>query len=187
MAESFFRRIMAWHWGSPSDGQLLALQDGELSGKRRASVQAHLEQCSQCRERAARIAQDLNAIAALSSAAAAKSPTGEQELIADVQASIRAWSEANLPPTPDQAKQALSPTEAERQAVAILGLYIGQRAAKALLQGIDASEASKKEKLAQAESTLRVLLGNKSAAAVVEKLAGIMGQLSESAGQSPAP
>ncbi len=185
--QSFFQRLVTWHWGSPSDGDLLALRDNEISDKRRVRVEAHLKQCASCRERAARIAREWDEFAAISANAAARPSFAEDELIADIQASIRAWSEANLPPPAQTAKRALSSSEAERQAVAVLGLYIGQRAAKALLQGIDASETARKEKLAQAESTLCALLGQKSAAAVMEKLSNLLGPLSESTGRSAIP
>jgi len=183
--QSFFQRLVTWHWGSPSDGELLALQDNELSVKHRVRIQAHLKRCGRCRERAERIAREWSEFAAFTETASAKSPFSEDELIADIQSSIRAWSDANLPPPPEDERLVLTKAEAERQAVAVLGLYIGQRAAKALLQGIDASESARKEKLAQAESTLRALLGQKNAAAVMEKLTRITGPLSESAGQSP--
>ncbi len=185
--QSFFQRLVTWHWGAPSDGDLLALQDNELSVERRARIQAHLNRCARCRERAERIARKWGEFAAFHQTASANPPFSEDELIAVIQSSIRAWRDANLPPPPEAERLVLTKTEAERQAVAVLGLYIGQRAAKALLQGIEDSESARKEKLAQAESTLRALLGRKNAAAVVEKIARIMAQHSESAGQSLIP
>ncbi len=185
--QSFFQRLVTWHWGSPSDGELLALQDNELSGKRQARIQAHLKRCGRCRERAERIAREWSEFVALNEAASANPPFSEDELIAEIQSPIKAWSRANLPPPKETERLVLTKTEAERQAVAGLGLYIGQRAAKALLQGMEDSESSRKEKLAQAESTLRALIGRKNAAAVVEKITRIMAQHSESAGQSLAP
>jgi anti-sigma factor RsiW len=187
MPESFFQRLTTWHWGAPGDGELLALHDGELSEKRRTQIQKHLMHCPRCRDRSAQIVQDWNNFASLNSDSVPNPPSSEEAMILDIQASIRAWSEANLPFTPATKNYALTPAEAERQAIAVLGLYIGQRAAKAILQGIDASEASKQEKLAHAESTLRTLLGRKSATAVIEKLARIMGKLSEPTSSAPAP
>ena len=187
MSESFFQRLATWHWGAPSDGELLALHDGELTGKRRTQIQEHLKRCARCRDRSAQIAEDWNNFTSLNSDSIANSSSSEEGLILDIQASIRAWSEANLPFAPATKDYALTPAEAERQAIAVLGLYIGQRAAKAMLQGIDTSEASKQEKLAQAESTLSTLLGRKSATAVIEKLARILGPLSEPTSRAPAP
>jgi anti-sigma factor RsiW len=184
MLRQFFQQMGAWHWGYPSDGQLLSLCDGELSDEPRVRIQAHLNQCPGCRERAAQIAQDWKDFAELSWAARAKPVFAEDALTAGIHASIHAWRMANLPAAGAQTTQASAQAEADRQAAAVLGVYIGQRAAHALLHGIDTSQASRQKKLAQAESTLRVLLGRKSAAAVVVKLAGLMGRLSESAGGS---
>ncbi len=58
MLRQFFQHMVVWHWGYPSDGQLLSLRDGELSNERRMSIQAHLNQCPRCRERAVQIARD---------------------------------------------------------------------------------------------------------------------------------
>jgi anti-sigma factor RsiW len=181
MALSFFRHLMRWR--HPNDSRLLAFHDGELSGERRARIQAHLNLCPRCLERAAQITQDWKDFAESISATAEKPPFEKGKLIDKIQASVHAWSAANLPASPEQE---FVQTETGRQVTAMLAIYLGQRAAKALIDGIEASEFSRQEKLAQAASTLRVLLGHKSAAAVVEKLVGIMGPLSESAGKPSA-
>lgn len=183
MVLSSLRHLMLWRWRHPNDGRLLAFHDGELSGKLRERVQAHLNLCPRCLERAAQIAQDWKYFAELGAATAEKPPFAEGELIARIQSSIHAWSAANLPASPEQEFAQIA---TGRQATAMLGIYLGQRAANALLNGIEASEISRQEKLAQAASTLRVLLGRKSAAAVVEKLLGIMGPISESSGKPSA-
>jgi len=169
---------MVWRWRHPSDSRLLAFHDGELSGKHRERVQAHLNRCPRCLERAAQIAQDWKDFAELSAATAEKPPFAEGELIAKIKASVHEWRAADLPASP---QQEFAQTATGRQVTAMLAIYLGQRAANALLNGIETSEISKQEKLAQAASTLRVLLGRKSAAAVVEKLLRIMGPISESA------
>jgi anti-sigma factor RsiW len=174
------RQIVGWHCGRPSDHLLLLLHDGEISDRRRARVQRHLHRCPRCRERMARIAQDLKDLSAMNSNAGANATLAEEILVAKVRSSIDAWSAANLPDGSAPGTQTFEQIEAGRQVAAVLGVYLGQRAANALLREGGTSQISKQEGIASAEATLRILLGRKAATAVGEKLAKIINRLPES-------
>ncbi len=176
--------MTAWHWGYPSEGLLISLQDGMISEKRRARVERHLKRCARCRARASQLAQDWKDFAELSLSAAAEPSSVQEELIAKIQASIHAWSEANLPASSQQEHQAFAQTETDRRIADVLGIYLGKRAAAALFHAEGASPASRQESLAHAKSALRILLGRKGATAVEEKLLKIMNHLPESSGGS---
>jgi anti-sigma factor RsiW len=182
MFGAFVRRMTTLYWGHPSDSLLLSLHDGEISDKRRGRLEAHLNRCPRCQARAARMAQDWRDFAELTLAADAGPASAEEELITKIQSSIHAWSAANLPASSQPEAQAFAQTETGRQVAAVLGVYLGQRAAAALLHAGGTAQISKQQSVAQFGSTLRVLLGRQSARAVEKKLLRIMSQLPDSAG-----
>jgi len=182
MLGPFAGRAKTWFRIHPGRGVLLSLQHGELSGKRRVRTLSHLEACSRCRARAARIEQEWKRFAELAAAEAINPGFKEEELIARIQDSIRAWSEANV--TPSQA-QTLSEAEARCQLEALLEVYLGKRAAAALVGTLGASPSSRQETLAAADSALAALLGRKGATAVSARLQRIMAQALASTHRSP--
>ena len=181
MLGSFVKRVIALHWRHPSESLLLSLHVGEISDRRRERLQAHLKQCLRCQARAAQMARDWRDFTELTLAADASPAFAEEELITKVQSSIRGWSAANLPASSQPETQPFAQTEVGQQVAAVLAVYLGQRAASALLHAGRATQISKQEKLAQAEWTLRVLLGRQGAKAVEKKLLRIMNQLPDSA------
>jgi hypothetical protein len=177
----FVRQIIGWRCGRPSDRLLLLLHDREISDRQRARVQKHLLQCPRCRERFEQIAQDWKRLAAMNSAAGANSALAEEVLAARVRSSIDAWSAANLSAGAAPGTQTFEQIEAERQVATVLGVYLGQRAADALLREGGTSQILKKEGIASAEAALRILLGRKAATAIEDRLAKITNRLPESA------
>jgi hypothetical protein len=182
MMKRLMEQITAWPFGHPNEGRLLSLQDGTISGKRQARIRAHIQRCPRCRARAEKIAEEWTHVSALHLAADFNPAFSEEELVKKVRASIHAWSAASLPALSPQAMQAFAQTEAGRQVAAVLGAYLGQRAASALLRTGEPSPISEQANLADAGSTLRILLGRKSAAAVEEKLLRIAGRIPKSIG-----
>jgi anti-sigma factor RsiW len=177
MLGRFAGRAKTWSWRHPSRGVLLSLQDGELSGRRRARILSHLEGCSRCRANAARIKQEWKRIAALASTEGADPVPDENDLLARIQASIRAWSATSL--TRPQT-QTLSEAEARRQMEAVLEVYLGKRAAIALLQAHGVSPSSRQDTLTAVDSALAALLGRKGATVVSARLRRIVDQVPES-------
>jgi hypothetical protein len=166
-----------WSWRHPSRGVLLSLQDGELSGKSWARVLSHLEGCARCRARAAQIELECKRFAALASAEGADALPNGNDLLARIQDSIRAWSATNL--TRPQA-QTLSEAEARRQMEAVLEVYLGKRAAIALLQAHGVSPSTRQETLTAVDSALAALLGHRGATVVSARLRRIMDRVPES-------
>jgi anti-sigma factor RsiW len=174
-----------WYWRHPSERLLLLLRDGEIPDRHRFRIQAHLKHCPECQSRAAQIDQDWKYLAELNAAATADPAFSEEEQIKTIRASIHAWSSINFPDFSAQTKPQFAQTETGMQIEAVLGVYIGQRAAAALLRMGEASQDSKPESIANAESILGTLLGRKGATAVKAKLLRIMDQKSGSAARFP--
>jgi hypothetical protein len=157
----------------PSDRRLAALHDGQIQEGQRARAQRHLDRCPACRLRAERIGRDLAILADVNFAEAKNLSIDEQALVAGVQDSIRSWR-----------AEYLNRTEVTRRIEDVLGVYLGKRAAAALMQCGSVLQDSGQDSLANAGSTLRVLLGEKSARAVEARLLRIIKQVPESAGKS---
>jgi hypothetical protein len=157
----------------PSDRLLIALHDGELPEGKRVRALLHLERCTSCRLRSSQIGLDWCRLLELNSSDLAGLNITGQEIAARVQSVIHDWS-----------KEHPVRTEAARRIENVLGVYLGKRAAAALLQERGASQDPVQDALASAGSTLRILLGNKSAAAIEAKLLQITGRTPESAGGS---
>jgi hypothetical protein len=166
----------------PGDSLLVSLHDNELSPSRRSRVLTHLKKCRHCRDRLMQIDLDWRQLEELR-LAANRQPLSDTELISGIQASIHACSEA----TPQPASQEdLEKVQAETNCnvAAALGVYIGRRAADAMVRANGTSLFSNRKNLASAQSTLRILIGRKSAAAIETKLHRIMNRMPESAGRS---
>ncbi len=187
MLEQLAGRLTGWIHRHPDDGVLLALHDGELSEPRRARALSHLEHCLRCRARAAQIGQEWECLSGRRAAAGRVSDSREADLLVKIQASIHAWSAANIVTAPPQAAEVFARTEAGRQMALVLGIYLGQRAAAALLEAGGAVPPSRSGCLATAESTLTALLGRRGTSAVEAKLHWIMEHFPESAVQSSLP
>ncbi len=182
MFGAFARRMKVWYWRHPSDKLLLLFHDGEISNQGRVRVQGHLKQCPRCRKRAAQIAQDWISLTQLSTAATADPLFKEDELIPKIQASIHAWSAANLSASQQREMKSFASAKERRQVASVLETYLGKRAVSALFHGEETKSASDFEKLDQAKSILRILLGHKGSTAVEKKLHRIMANTPNSRG-----
>jgi hypothetical protein len=164
----------------PSDRRLLSLLDGTIPDKRCARTRTHLIRCVRCRIRAAQIAEDWKRIAALNAVANPVAVFSEEEMVANIRASIHAWSDANRAASPSQGMPEFVQTDANGQVVAILETYLGRRATSALLRKSKSTSSSEQVNFSEVWSTLCVLLGRKSAAAVGDKLLWIAGHFPKS-------
>jgi len=175
--------VAAWLGGHPADGVLFALQDGQLSGRRLTRAHAHLKKCRRCRNKAAQMAREWKRVVDSGPAPGFASAIAEKELLARIRGSIRASypAEEGLP-QPQAA--AFAQTEAGRQMAAVLGVYLGKRAAGALLNAGESDTPSKQECLAAAGSALTALLGRKGAAAVEARFRWIIDHCPDSAARS---
>jgi hypothetical protein len=182
MMKRWMDQITLWRWGHPSEGRLLSLNDETIPEERQALIREHVQRCPRCRAQATKIAEDWKNLAQMHSAVDFNPAFSEQELANKIQASIHAWSEVNRPASSPQAMRAFAQTEAGRQVAAVLGTYLGQRAAASLLRTDTDAPGSEQANLADAGSTLRILLGRKSAAVVEERLFRIAGRSPKSDG-----
>jgi hypothetical protein len=157
----------------PSDRMLIALHDGQISEGRSARLRRHLDKCPTCRTRSSQIQCDWDLLAKVNSAENRILSIAEQALVSRVHDSIRDWKTEH----PDW-------TDTEHRMEHVLGVYLGKRAAAALVQGSNALQDPGQDHLASAGSTLRILLGKKSAVAIESTLLRIMGQASESTSES---
>lgn len=135
----------------PSERLLISLHDGEISRWCRRRIERHLQKCSNCKERIARINRDWAYLSKLNGVVAPEVP--ENGLVESVHASIAVSAD---------------PAAMARRMEAVLEVYLGKRAAAALLKGERTDSAQ--DGIAKAESMLRILLGNRSAAAIESKL-----------------
>ena len=181
MTRQLIRRIATWYRRHPDDGMLLSLHDGELSADRRARVQVHLKQCARCRHRAEQIAKDWNRLVEWNRSTAAFERFDQEQLTAKVRTSIDAFKAASLVAHSAGSSQRAPQAAAERQVAEILAVYLGRRAAAALLHAHRASSDSQQEGLRDAESVLRILLGEKPAAAIEAMICRIINQIPRSA------
>jgi hypothetical protein len=184
MLKLFFRHLINWFHRHPGESVLLSLHDNEASPARRSRILAHLKQCPSCQDRLTQIEENWKRLKEWKSAASENSALSEKELASKIQASIHAWSEANRPASTSRENLATIKAEANRQIAAVLGVYLGRRAADALLRTNNTLQFSAKEELAGAQSALRILIGRKSATAIEMKLHRIMNRMPESAGRS---
>ena len=181
-----FQRLIEWFQRHPGESLLISLHDNEISPSRRPRILAHLKRCPLCQDRFAKIMHDWNQLEKLKSAASESSSLSEDGLVSKIQGSIHAWNETNQPPSFSQENQTLSRAEVEHPIAAVLGVYIGRRAANAMLHASGTTEFSNMENLAGAGSPLQILIGRKSAAAVESKIHRILSRLAESPGGSSA-
>ena len=178
--------MLGWFQRHPGERLLVALYDNELSSARRSGVLNHLKQCRRCQRRLLQIEQNWSRLEALKSAASENLPYSEKEFVSKIQASILARIAADHTVSASQKTAAFTDTEAKRQIAAALGVYIGRRAADALLQADRTSPVSNKDGLASARSAMQILIGRKGARAIETKLHRIMSRLPESTGGSSA-
>lgn len=151
----------------PSDRVLTAMRDGALPDRQLTRVLAHMDRCTACRLRAGRISLEWDELVELNSAGTEDSKAAEQELVARIQAAVRAWNDGQ----PAQAN-------ASRKIEDVLGVYLGKRAAAALLHERAAVDDSLQDIIGSAGSTLRILLGKKSTTVIESKLLKIIGRAS---------
>ncbi len=177
-------RICAWLWGHPSDGVLFALQDGQLSDKRRIQARSHLAKCRRCREKASQMEQEWKIITGTALASGFTSAAAGDELLARIRASIHAASPTAGTLSQQHPASPFAQTEAGRQMAAVLGAYLGRRAAAVLLESGGGEPPSRQDCLVAAGSALTALLGQKGAAAVKAKLHWIINNCADSAVQS---
>jgi anti-sigma factor RsiW len=160
MFKDFAWRFLQWFYQHPGDSQILSFLHGELPDERRSFMVKHLDQCHRCHTRLMQLEQEWKHFAELNTASTATSSLEEKELIAKIQDALH-----------DRPK---SGPEMDRQLAAVLKIYLGQRAATALLQPGETAAASQQERLAGAEAALLTLLGRKGFAAVEMKLLKIL-------------
>jgi anti-sigma factor RsiW len=177
-------RIEEWFGGHPSDGRLFSLRDGALSDRQRACVTEHLKKCDRCRAKTAQMEREWKRFAELSAVSNIKSSIEENELLAKIRSDIRAWSNANPSPLSSLPANDFEKTETGHKVAAVLSIYLGNRAAAALLQTNETPERERAGKLIGAERTLSILLGRKCAAAIDLKLRRIMEELPKSTCES---
>lgn len=160
MFKDFAWRFLQWFYRHPGDSRILSFLEGELQDKRHAYMAKHIKECNRCHTKLVQMEQDWKHFAELNTASAADPFFEEKELIAKIQDSLH-----------DQPK---SGPEMDRQLASVLGIYLGQRAARALLQPGETTESSRQERLAGAEAALLTLLGRKGFAAVEMRLLKIL-------------
>ncbi|HYK89448.1 MAG TPA: hypothetical protein VE398_11805 [Acidobacteriota bacterium] len=178
------RQIVSWVSAlfHPADNVLVMLNDAELRDKSRERSLSHLENCGRCQERVSQIAHEWKIIAQVWRADA--DAAGADRELAEIQSTINSWITADGVPI-SQPSQPFAQTPTGRQVSAVLGIYLGHRAAAALLEAGGAAPRSRQQYLMAADTALTALLGRKGAAAVGAKLLRIMDQFSESVAQSP--
>jgi anti-sigma factor RsiW len=169
MIREFAWQFLRWICRHPGDCQLLLFLDNELSDKRRAYVIKHLRACDRCRARMMQMEQEWKCFAELSLASSPKPLFAENKMISKIQAAIHA-----RPPWMPGQVQCYGNTETDRQLAAVLGTYLGQHAATALLHAEEIPASSCQERFAGAEAALLTLLGRKGFTAVEIKLHKIM-------------
>lgn len=104
MMRRMIRDLIMGYWRHPSESQLLAYHDNELPGYRRRRIMQHLNQCPECQDRSEQLARDWKNLTAMTAAAEVEPAIPEEELIRNIQASIRDWSVHHLPPSDDAVK-----------------------------------------------------------------------------------
>jgi anti-sigma factor RsiW len=80
----------------PSDEELVALRDKELTESRRDEVSAHLEACERCREHLARIEEDLRRFRQQDPATYSMDVIPPSERLAELERSLRVWSSGHV-------------------------------------------------------------------------------------------
>jgi hypothetical protein len=180
-----FQQLIERFRQHPGESLLISLHDNETSPSQRSQILTHLKQCPRCQDRLSRIEQDWKQLEELRLAAGTSVSLSETELASKIQESIHKWSEANRPASAARETLPISKAEAERQIADVLGVYLGRRAADAILHAGQTTQFSNKDSLAGACSALRILIGRKSATAIEMKLHRIMSRMPESAGGPP--
>ncbi len=175
-------RLGEWLRGHPSDGTLFALQDGQLAGSRKTRAYTHLANCPACREKAVQMELDWKSVDDAYRTPGSDFVPAEDELLASIRNALRASDPAEDVLAAPQAA-AFAQTEAGRRMAGVLGIYLGQRAAAALLDA--GGNNSKQECLTAAGNALTELLGQKGAAAVQARISWIVDHCAESSAQSP--
>jgi anti-sigma factor RsiW len=183
MLKPGFQQLIEWFRRHPGESLLVSLHDNEISPSHRSRIQAHLKQCPRCQDRLAQIEQDWKKLGELRSAAS-EDPLSEMEMVSGIQAAIHEWRETNQPASSSRKSLTLTQAETDRQIAAVLGVYLGRRAADALLKANRTAQYSNQEILANAQSALRILIGRKGATAIEMKLHRIISRMQESAGGS---
>jgi hypothetical protein len=173
-----FQKLIDGFRRHPGESQLVSLNDNEIPPSLRSKILAHLKQCRRCQDRLMQIEQDWKKLEQLRSTSINNASLSEEDLVSNIQASIHAWGEANQPASASRRTRSLD------EAAAVLGVYLGRRAADAMLQASGTSQPTNKENLASAQSALRILIGRRSATAIEMKLHRIMRRIPESAGGS---
>ncbi len=153
-----FPHIWLHLWQHPGERLLIAYHDGEVSDKVRARIHDHLQRCFECQSKAAQISQEWTHLSALN--AAIETGISKAELAESMQNTIR------MAPGSDDAR---------KQMAAVLEVYLGKRAAAAVLTGQVAPGAHAYDGLESADALLRTLLGKKSAKAIESRLVRIKG------------
>jgi hypothetical protein len=162
-------RIRRWFRRHPSDEELTLFVDKELKEERLVYLRQHFNQCDRCRARWTRLEQEWKNLAAMSADTNAQYPIPNEELLKKIQAAIHDHN--------------VSGSETDQKVAAVLGIYLGRRAAEAILKG-EASASARREKIVGAEAALSALLGRKGYAAVETRLVSIMNEGPESLGES---
>lgn len=160
MFKDFAWRLLQWFHQHPGDSQILSFLHGELPEERRAFMVKHLNKCHRCHTKMIQLEQEWKHFAELNTAVTANPVFEEKELITKIQDALH-----------DRLK---SGPEMDRQLASVLGIYLGQRAAAALLQPGKTTASSRQERLAGAEAALLTLLGRKGFAAVEMRLLKIL-------------
>ena len=183
MLELIGERMGEWLRGHPSDGTLFALQDGQLAGRRKTRAYTHLANCPACREKAAQMEREWESVVGVCRTPDSDFVPAEDEILASIRDAIRASSPAEDFLTAPQGA-VFAQTEAGRRMAGVLGIYLGQRAAAALLDAGGNNPQSKQECLAAAENALTALLGQKGASAVQVRIRWIVDHCADSGAQS---
>ncbi len=162
---------LRWLGLHPGADELLAFLDGELDEPAAGQVRQHLAKCARCRQKSSNTEAVLSEIREIVSAPL-PGDLPVREAFADLQSAIQTWhlersarGAAGVP---------LAQTDLGKQLSAVLEVYLGSRATRALLENAGRDEYADERLMTAMAPMLRTFLGRESADALEMKMRAIL-------------